>query len=375
MAALTETASPGTWSLRSAVALAGIPECMTIRAIRLFSSITVPYILCAAVWAAELQSIGRPVRILSLGFNTRSLEAICDVIDTQAAKGVDLVILPELWRGRAAERTAAQRRSRRSARCPGSVADLLQFVRDEFHFHPGCEGFRYVLVSRSRRKDAGIGGPLHQCSGGHDGRTRGLPDRCNPGRVVQIYLQTISMCRASKTGDRIGWRSVRPVQISFQELESTLAVDRVRPVEVLDRDTIFNLHLRVEEAGLGKLVSHPLVRRHGIAMPPFHHEGTGGHQIREVRVVYLVRKVELQHVVLLQRHVGIRRLDAGGLPNPFVVVARTDRERIIAEQGRDPHRGFSAVGKAIEADALRVDERLRLEPFQGALVLTQDKGE
>jgi hypothetical protein len=44
-----------------------------MRAIRLFSSITAPYILCAAVWAAELQSVGRPVRILSRGFNPRSL--------------------------------------------------------------------------------------------------------------------------------------------------------------------------------------------------------------------------------------------------------------------------------------------------------------
>jgi len=72
----------------------------TMTAIRIFAVVTAAYILCATARAAELPSIGRPVRILSLGFNLNvSLEVIRDLIDTETAKGVDLVVLPELWRG------------------------------------------------------------------------------------------------------------------------------------------------------------------------------------------------------------------------------------------------------------------------------------
>jgi predicted amidohydrolase len=51
-------------------------------------------------------TIGRPVRIVSLGFhNNQPLEVIRDLVDTEAAKGVDLVALPELWRGHEAAET------------------------------------------------------------------------------------------------------------------------------------------------------------------------------------------------------------------------------------------------------------------------------
>src|SRR5215216_101004 len=55
----------------------------------------------ALVSAADPQSgrIGRPVRVLSLSFNGESLETIRQLIDVEAGKGVDLVILPETWRG------------------------------------------------------------------------------------------------------------------------------------------------------------------------------------------------------------------------------------------------------------------------------------
>ena len=45
------------------------------------------------------QKIGRPVRIVSLSFNGKSLAAIAEVVDREGAKGVDLIILPETWRG------------------------------------------------------------------------------------------------------------------------------------------------------------------------------------------------------------------------------------------------------------------------------------
>lgn len=52
-----------------------------------------------SVAAAAPGQIGRPVRVLSLSFNGESLETIRQLIDVEAAKGVDLVILPETWRG------------------------------------------------------------------------------------------------------------------------------------------------------------------------------------------------------------------------------------------------------------------------------------
>lgn len=78
----------------------------TMTAIRISAVVTTAAYICTGAWAAELPPIGRPVRILSLGFNLNvSLETIRGLIDTEAAKGVDLVVLPELWRGHEAIET------------------------------------------------------------------------------------------------------------------------------------------------------------------------------------------------------------------------------------------------------------------------------
>ena len=45
------------------------------------------------------QKIRRPVRVVSLSFNGKSLAVIAEVVDREGAKGVDLIILPETWRG------------------------------------------------------------------------------------------------------------------------------------------------------------------------------------------------------------------------------------------------------------------------------------
>jgi len=45
------------------------------------------------------QKIGRPVRIVSLSFNGKSVEEIAKIVDREGAGGVDLIILPETWRG------------------------------------------------------------------------------------------------------------------------------------------------------------------------------------------------------------------------------------------------------------------------------------
>ena len=48
---------------------------------------------------AAQPGIGKPVRVVSLSFRTASLERIAALVDAEAAKGVDLVSLPEAWRG------------------------------------------------------------------------------------------------------------------------------------------------------------------------------------------------------------------------------------------------------------------------------------
>jgi predicted amidohydrolase len=48
---------------------------------------------------AEKQTIGRPVRVVSLSFNNKSVAEIAKVVDREGARGVDLIILPETWRG------------------------------------------------------------------------------------------------------------------------------------------------------------------------------------------------------------------------------------------------------------------------------------
>jgi predicted amidohydrolase len=45
--------------------------------------------------------IGRPVRVTSLCFKSASLERIAALVDAEGRRGVDLVVLPETWRGTA----------------------------------------------------------------------------------------------------------------------------------------------------------------------------------------------------------------------------------------------------------------------------------
>jgi predicted amidohydrolase len=44
-------------------------------------------------------AVGKPVRIVSLSFKTASLDRIAGIVDAEGQKGVDLVSLPEAWRG------------------------------------------------------------------------------------------------------------------------------------------------------------------------------------------------------------------------------------------------------------------------------------
>jgi predicted amidohydrolase len=44
-------------------------------------------------------AVGKPVRIVSLSFRSASLDRIAGIVDAEGRKGVDLVALPEAWRG------------------------------------------------------------------------------------------------------------------------------------------------------------------------------------------------------------------------------------------------------------------------------------
>lgn len=45
------------------------------------------------------QHIGRPVRVTSISFGVRPLEAIVDIVEAEASRGTDLIALPETWAG------------------------------------------------------------------------------------------------------------------------------------------------------------------------------------------------------------------------------------------------------------------------------------
>ncbi len=54
---------------------------------------------------ADDAAVGRPVRVVSLSFNERPLDKVLGVIEQEAAKGADLLILPETFTGHSAPET------------------------------------------------------------------------------------------------------------------------------------------------------------------------------------------------------------------------------------------------------------------------------
>jgi predicted amidohydrolase len=49
------------------------------------------------------KGVGRPVRVLSIGFAGRKLDEIVGTVDRETAKGADVVLLPEVWHGECPE--------------------------------------------------------------------------------------------------------------------------------------------------------------------------------------------------------------------------------------------------------------------------------
>lgn len=53
----------------------------------------------AAAEPAAADKIGRPVRVVSLSCRAQSMRDVLEVVDAEGARGADLVVLPETWRG------------------------------------------------------------------------------------------------------------------------------------------------------------------------------------------------------------------------------------------------------------------------------------
>jgi len=51
------------------------------------------------------EKTGRPVRVVSLNFYDKGLEEIAKIVDDEGAKGTDIIVLPETWRGQVAPET------------------------------------------------------------------------------------------------------------------------------------------------------------------------------------------------------------------------------------------------------------------------------
>ncbi len=59
-------------------------------------------IVAAGSAFAEEQKIGRPVRVVSIGFSPRPLEQVAPLVAREAARGTDLIVLPETFTGQTA---------------------------------------------------------------------------------------------------------------------------------------------------------------------------------------------------------------------------------------------------------------------------------
>jgi predicted amidohydrolase len=67
--------------------------------LKLFFAATVLAASAGSQQLAYAGAVGRPVRIVSISFVDKPLSVIRDLVDTQAAAGTDLIVLPETWRG------------------------------------------------------------------------------------------------------------------------------------------------------------------------------------------------------------------------------------------------------------------------------------
>ena len=108
-------------------------------------------------------------------------------------------------------------------------------------------------------------------------------------------------------------------------------------------------------------------------MSALHHERPRRHQVRKIRVVDHVGKIEFQHVVLWRQHVAVGRIDASGFPDPRVEIRGADGQGVTVQQGRNANRRLTSIREPIKTDALRVGKGKRSQPRERPLMLTKHK--
>jgi len=63
------------------------------------------FVFLAGFKLTASEKSGRPVRVVSLNFNNKSLAEIAKIVDDEGAKGTDIIVLPETWRGQTVPET------------------------------------------------------------------------------------------------------------------------------------------------------------------------------------------------------------------------------------------------------------------------------
>lgn len=70
-----------------------------IKRTRSLSAVVLAVFLITASGTVEAQKIGRPVNVVSFCFRDQGFEKIIRMVEEEASKGVDIISLPETWRG------------------------------------------------------------------------------------------------------------------------------------------------------------------------------------------------------------------------------------------------------------------------------------
>jgi predicted amidohydrolase len=71
----------------------------------IYRFITVTFLCLIVFKLGAAEKTGRPVRVVSLCFENVSLERIRNIVDEEGAKGTDIIVLPETWRGQSRPET------------------------------------------------------------------------------------------------------------------------------------------------------------------------------------------------------------------------------------------------------------------------------
>src|SRR5579885_3211895 len=172
-------------------------------------------------------------------------------------------------------------------------------------------------------------------------------------------------------------RSARcgPVQKLVQELKRAFSVNGVAAVEEFDAGAVFQAQLRIEPAGTGVFVRHPLVPAYPVVVAALHHKRPRRDQVGHLRIVEGAAHVEIRHFPFDGVHEAEGLVGGGHFAGPTVEIARADRQAVALQDGGHAHGSFASVAQAVESYARGVHHRQGGQPAQDLVVLADDEGE